>query len=298
MRWAFFLLLFVNVVFLIWHQWPQSDDEPVAVTASNSSSGNKSIRLLHEVENVPKSTAETAEPGTAPTTRRREFPRVPINDSSTATSLAESSRVPVVEPPPPLTEIEKKVMAAEARQAERIEANRAARKSEERAARERPRASATEAAACYTLGPFSALNNAEATFNNFTNLGLLTVLREQEVRSAQQWWVIEATQDEEAAQKRLSELLKKKVADASIITSGEYANMISLGKYSSESLATKRVNALVKLGFRPVVEKHFDSPMRYWVDVDETERPKLTAAQLKDALAGATGIEKQRRACK
>ena len=82
MRWAFFLLLFVNVVFLIWHQWPQSADEPVAVTASKSSSGNKSIQLLHEVENAPKSAAETAEPGTALTTRRREFPRVPINDST------------------------------------------------------------------------------------------------------------------------------------------------------------------------------------------------------------------------
>lgn len=291
MRWAFFLLLFVNVVFLIWHQWPKSDDQPAAVTESKASSGNKSIRLLHEIENVPKSAPEVAAPGNASAARPR------VSDEALRAGTA-AARAPAIESPPPLTEIEKKVMAAEARQAERIEANLAARKSEERAARERPRASATEVTACYTLGPFSALSNAETVFDNLTNLGLLTMLREQEGRSVPQWWVIEATQDEETAQKRLNELRKKKVADATIITIGEYANMISLGKYNSESQATKRVNSLVKLGFRPVVEKHFDNAMRYWVDVDETGRPKLTPAQLKEALAGATGIEKQRRACK
>lgn len=305
MRLAFFLLLFVNAAFLIWHQL-QPSKEPAAVTVAKSSSGNKSIRLLHEVEDSPQNTAEIAGPDGAAPPRAREPARPPADDAPRANSSASrtESKRGSDEPraraePSSLSEIEKKVQVAEARQAERIEANLAARKNEELKARERPPATAEFAtSACFTLGPFSVLNSAEATLANLTNLGLLAVLREHEVRSAQQWWVIDATKDETAAQKRLSELRKKKILDGSLITSGEYTNMISLGKYNSESLANKRVSALVKLGFRPVVEKHFDSTLRYWVDVDETGRPKLTDEQLSDALGGVAGIEKQRRACK
>jgi hypothetical protein len=309
MRWAFFLLLFVNAAFLIWHQLHQPSSEPVVVTATKSPGGNKSIRLLHEVENGTISPAEVFEPANGAAQRAREAARSLADDSSRAGSSvprADSTRrgeelrtTPVIESPPPLTELEKKVLAAEARQAERIEANLAARKNEERAAREHPRPPAEpEAIACYTVGPFNTAGKAESVLVKLSSLGLRTALRDQEVRSAQQWWVIDATKDERAAQKRLDELRKKKVTDASIISSGEYENMISLGKFDSEAQANKRVNALLKLGFRPVVEKHFDSAMQYWVDYDETTRRGVSAAQVKDAISGMEGAEKQKRACK
>ena len=305
MRWAFFLLLFVNAAFLIWHQLHQPSSEPVAVTATKSPGGNKSIRLLHEVESGAKSPAETSEPANGTAQRAREPARPPPDDSARTSTARDDVRTPppaaavTDTAPPPLTELEKKVLAAEARQAERIEANLAARKSEERTAREHPRPTPEpEATACFALGPFSASSKAEAALTKLAKSALRATLREHEVRSAQQWWVIEATKDERAAQKRLDELHKKKVADANIISSGEYENMISLGKYDSEAQANKRVNALVKLGFRPVVEKHFDSAMQYWVDYDEAARRSVTAAQLKDAIGGAGGVEKQKRACK
>ena len=301
MKWAFFLLLFVNAAFLLWHQLHQPSNEPVAVTASKSPGGNKSIRLLHEVETGTRSAAELSEPSSPPAPRKREPTQPPVDDSPRASSArsGDDTRAPAgIESAPPLTDIEKKVLAAEARQAERIEANLAARKNEERGGRQRP--ADGDAIACFTLGPFNALLNAETVSAKLTGLdvGLRVGLREREVRSAQQWWVIEATKDERAAQKRLDELHKKKVADANIISNGEYENMISLGKYDSEALANKRVNALVKLGFRPVVEKHFDSTLQYWLDVDETAQRSVTASQLKNAVGGVEKVEKQKRACK
>jgi len=294
----------VNTAFLIWHQLHQSSSEPVAVTATKSPGGNKSIRLLHEVDSGTKSPAEPLEPTNGSAQRTRESARASADDAPRANPAREEVRTPppaspLVETAPPLTELEKKVLAAEARQAERIEANLAARKNEERAAREHPRPpSEPEATACFALGPFGVLSKAEATLAKLSNLGVRTSLQDHEVRSGQQWWVIEATKDARAAQKRLDELHKKKVTDASIINNGEYENMISLGKFDSEAQANKRVNALVKLGFRPVVEKHFDSTMQYWVDYDETARRSVTASQLKDAIGGAQGVEKQKRACK
>ncbi len=301
MKWAFFLLLFVNAAFLLWHQLHQPSNEPVAVTATKSPGGNKSIRLLHEVETGTRSAAELSEPSSPPAPRKREPAQPPVDDSPRASAARgnDDTRASAgIESAPPLTDIERKVLAAEARQAERIEANLAARKNEERGGRQRP--ADGDAIACFTLGPFKALLNAETVSAKLTGLdvGLRVGLREREVRSAQQWWVIEATKDERAAQKRLGELHKKKVADANIISNGEYENMISLGKYDSEALANKRVNALVKLGFRPVVEKHFDSTLQYWLDVDETAQRSVTAAQLKNATSGTEKVEKQKRACK
>ena len=298
MRLAFFLLLFVNAAFLIWHQLHQPSNEPVAAAAKSASNGTKSIRLLHEMENGNRGAPEVAEPVSTPTPRPRESPRASIEDSPRVNAPPASSTA--TESPPPLTELEKKVLAAEARQAERIEANLAARRNEERSAREHPQPSAEpRATVCFSLGPFKVQDQADAALAKLAKLVLRATFREQEIHSAQQWWVIEATKDERAAQKRLDELHKKKVADASIINNGEYENMISLGVYASEALANKRVNALVKLGFRPVVEKHFDSITHYWIDVDEAgPRSVLTAAQLKDAIGGAQGVEKQKRACK
>ncbi len=320
MRWAFFLLLFLNVAFLIWHEVGQPANEPATVSATKvtkSPGGNKSIRLLHEVDISATSVSATAAPGSTTTApRTREPPRPAADDSSRAGSARggdDSSRAgsarsandlraaSPAEPSLPLSEIEKKVLAAEARQTERIEANLAARKSEERTARERPRSAAEpEATACFALGSFGTLDAAADALAMLASLGLdlRTVLREREIRSTQQWWVIDATKDEYAAQKRLDELHKKKVTDASIISSGEYANMISLGKYDSEALANKRVNALVRSGFRPVVEKHFDSTMQYWVDVAEIGGSKVTDEQLQEIIGAADGVEKQQRACK
>ncbi len=303
MRLAFFLLLFVNAAFLIWHQLHQPSSEPVAV-AKSTGTGTKSIRLLHEMESGSRSAPEIAEPViTTPTPRPRESPRASIEDPPRANARELRTPLPAsggIDSAPPLTDLEKKVLAAEARQAERIEANLAARKREERLARENPPPIAEpDATACFSLGPFKVQEKADAALGKLAKLVLRATFREQEVHSAQQWWVIEATKDERAAQKRLDELHKKKVADATVINNGEYENMISLGVYASEALANKRVNALVKLGFRPVVEKHFDSITQYWIDVDEAgPRSVLTAAQLKDAIGGAEGVEKQKRACK
>lgn len=304
MKWAFFLLLFVNAAFLIWHQLHRPSGQPAAATAAKSQGNIKSIQLLHEIENSSKGAANSAEPANVTTPRPRETQRSPGNDSSRVdTARTDEPRATAppggVEQVPPLSELEKKVLAAEARQAERIEANLAARKNEERAGRERPRpAPESEATACFSLGPFTSPDKADAALAKLSNLALRAVYREQELRSGQQWWVIEATKDERAAQKRLDELNKKKVADASIISNGEYENMISLGRYASEAQANKRVNALVKLGFRPVVEKHFDSTMQYWVDYDETAQHSVTAAQLKEVIGEEQKIEKQKRTCK
>lgn len=307
MRWAFFLLLFVNSAFLIWHQMHKPSNAPVAATTTKSTGGNKSIRLLHEMENGSQN-ADIVEPTSTPAPRPREPAKQPVDDVSRTSSTRgpDEARTPVspasgLESPPPLTELEKKVLAAEARQAERIDANLAARKKEERTAREHPAPVPTpdpEATTCFTLGPFKASDKAEATLAKLSEHVMAATVREQGTYSAQHWWVIEATKDERAAQKRFEELQKKKVADATIISSGEYENMISLGKYASEAQATKRVNALIKLGFRPVVEKHFDNILQYWVDVDETAQQKMTPAQLKDALSQTEGVEKQKRACK
>lgn len=297
MKWAFFLLLGLNVAFFGWQQFQEPAPEPRAPKVK-ASSGGKSIPLLHEVDNGKKTMADVMESGNSK----------PKKKNDTLKPTPEEDRRPVAAEPPPLSEIEKKVAAVEAKHAERIEASIAARKNEARAERAEPPeseppprhevATAPVNRSCYGAGPFTNKGNAEAAIAKLGSIGFSAELRELESKGKQSWWVLDVTQSERAALKRVDEFRKKNVKDAEVVESGDYQGMVSLGKYTDEDQAAARVNALVKLGFRPVVEKSFDSTLQYWIDYEETDNRKLTATQWKEAMGATGSIIKQERTCK
>lgn len=300
MKWAFFLLLGLNVAFFGWQQFQEPAPEP-RVAKVRSSSATKSIPLLYEVDASKKTMADVMESGNSK----------PKKKNGTVKPVLDEEPGPVTDEPPPLTEIEKKVAAVEAKHTERIEASIAARKIEARAERKEPsipppaapppREVAQAPAAsyvCYAAGPFANKGNADAAIAKLQSFSINAELRELEAKGTQHWWVLDATRDERAALKRLGELRKKKVTDAEVVESGDYQGMVSLGKFADEEQASARVNALVKLGFRPVVEKRFDTTVQFWVDYEETEPRKLSADQWKEAMGATGSITKRERTCK
>jgi hypothetical protein len=305
MKWAFYLLLVVNVAFFTWQQTQEPGTAPAPRPTPRSQAGDKSIRLLHEVDKNANSLADVMESGNA-RSRRAAEPAKPAARPAEPEPVA-----PIRETPPALTEIEKQVAALDARRAQRSEAAVATREANERAnqrriaeaervttpppAREEP---VPEKRTCYTAGPIADQANAEAVQTRLENLGIVARKRTEEIAGKTQYWVLDVTRDERAAQQRLMELRKKNVNDADIVREGEYENMISLGKYPQERDATARVNKLVKLGFRPVVEKIDNVTTRYWIDFEETSRSGPDATQWREVTAGIGRVEKKERACR
>jgi hypothetical protein len=303
MKWAFYLLLVVNIAFFTWQQMQEPDATPVSRPAARTQSGANSIRLLHEIDKNAKSMADVVESGNARSRRAAEAPKPAQRPAEPEPGAPEP------EASPDLTEIEKQVAALDARRAKRSEAVVATREANERASQrrvaeaERPAAPPTreepapEKRTCYAAGPFADQGGAEAVQTRLENLGIVATKRSEEIAGKSQYWVLDVTRDERAAQKRLMELRKKDVNDADIVREGEYENMISLGKYAQERDATARVNKLVKLGFRPVVEKVDNATTRYWIDFEATARHKLDAEQWQEITAGVGRVEKKERAC-
>ncbi len=298
MRWAFFLLLFVNVAFFIWAQTDTAEPEPAAPVSAPKSNVKNSIRLLHEMEADAKSMADIMESGNTPKPKRGREPARPKG--------VERPPAPAVDEPPetpPLSDVEKQVAAVEARHNQRIEATLAAQEKDER---RRDEDSVTppkldqpvlENRVCYMLGPFGLKADALDIAGKLVGMGQTAVEREEQVKGAMKYWVIEVARDARTAQKRLKELREKKIDDAEIVAEGDYAGMILLGVYDDENVAQTRLNAIVKLGFRPVLERQNEKKSRFWVDVEETGR-KLSGAQLKELLTGFDGIDKRERTCR
>jgi hypothetical protein len=274
---------------------------PIVVAPVQSDSKN-SIRLLHEVDADAKSMADIMESkNNSKPKRGREPPKPKVVEAQPEVVPAETS----ASEPPPLSDIEKQVAAVEARHAERIEATLAARAKDELARRESTRLA--EAASprrerqsvervCYSLGPFGLKADALDVAGKLVGMGQTAVEREEQVRGEMKYWVIDVTRDARAAQKRIKDLTDKKVEGAEIMTEGDYQGMVLLGVYDDEAAAQARLNAIVKLGFRPVMEKQAEKKSRFWVDVEETDR-RLSAAQLKEVIGGG-GIDKRERTCR
>jgi hypothetical protein len=273
------------------------------VTAAPPVDSKNAIRLLHEIDADAKSMADIMESKNTSKPKRGREASAPKEVQVPPPAPAESK----ANEPPPMSEIEKQVAAVEARHNERIEATLAARAKDEAARREstrlataappaRPEPPAAERI-CYSLGPFGLKADALDIAGKLVGMGQTAVEREEQVRGDMKFWVIDVTRDTRAAQKRVKELADKKVEGAEIMTEGDYQGMVLLGVYDDEASAQARLNAIAKLGFRPVMEKQAEKKSRFWVDVEETDR-RLSAAQLKDVIGGISGIDKRERTCR
>ncbi len=305
MRLAFFLLLAVNIAFFVWAQLQSPPTEIPVVSAPPQQNSNNTIRLLHEVDPGAKSMADimesknTAKPKRATEPKKAKEPDV--------VSPSEAAAPPTVVEPPPMSDIEKQVAAVEARHNERIEATLAARARDDQARRKSAQIAEAESPSrnvapavqrvCYSLGPFGLKADALDVAGRIVGLGQTAVEREEQVAGELKYWVIDVTRDTRAAQKRVKELAEKKVEGAEVVTEGEYQGMVLLGSYNDESAAQARLNEIVKLGFRPVLEKRTDKKSRFWVDVEENDR-RLSPAQLKDVIGDIRGIDKREKTCR
>lgn len=308
MKLAFILLAVVNVAFFLWAQTLPEPERATQTFEAHDRDGDKSIQLLHEMNPSSKTMGDIMESGSARKPKIKKEPaRVPKDPERAAAMVGAPPPVDPLPVSPPLTDIERQVADVEARHTQRIEATLAARAADERKQRgvERdeppPRESRVAMAeiprTCYTLGPFGLKADALDISGKLIGLGQTATTREEQVKGGLRYLVIDATRDKRAAEKRLKELTDKKVEGAEIILEGDYENMVMLGSYDNESEAQARLNAIVKLGFRPVMEKHTESRPVYWVDVEDGSRP-LSPSQLREVISGFEGIDKRERLCR
>jgi hypothetical protein len=171
-------------------------------------------------------------------------------------------------------------------------------------AREAPAAAASPAAAaaeeaalrCVSIGPFLDLTEAARAATRLRELGYGPRQRVSEGAVWSGWWVaLERVEGREAAEQVVERLRQFGVMDAYIMP-GEAAGVtVSLGLFSEESRALRRLDEVKALGYEPVVTERQRSGTVYWIDTDLPVPGRLPDLALLEGEQGRiTRIEMQR----
>jgi len=144
--------------------------------------------------------------------------------------------------------------------------------------------------ACIELGPIAA---AEAGRAEEAASALASGLKisQRRVDDAMRWWVyIPPLPTRAAANQRVAELKKQGIADSQLISDDSvWRNAISLGVFSSEDAASRRLDELTRRGVRGVQSAPREGRgARVYLQLrDATERVRLKFVDLKDGFPDA-----------
>ena len=127
----------------------------------------------------------------------------------------------------------------------------------------------TGVARCISLGPFRDLAEASQASSTMRGSGYAprTRLAEGDVWAG--LWVYLADLPSRAeAQRAMSVLKQRGIADAYIMPAADQTNVISLGIFSEAQRAQRRAEEVRSLGFTPSVADRTRKDTVYWIDID------------------------------
>lgn len=253
-------MVVLNIIFFSW-QLARSDD-PVPTTKSNSENKNsryQTITLLHESSqlNVSNSRSISAPTSVTRFATKQNAKQTPVTPSK---NKSISSRL------------------GEAR-------------------KEKEKLAKNEIVSCFKLGPYNVKLNAENALARTKSYGAVVNLYSEEKRERFRYWVLIPTRSKQAALKKIKSFKEKGIDDVYLIREGKKKDNISLGIFRERSTAKKRIQQLQKLGFGPVVEKHYKVRNEFWLTIKETVRGPLSGKAWEDIMGDIDDIVKSEESC-
>lgn len=130
---------------------------------------------------------------------------------------------------------------------------------------------------CFSIGPFESEADAEE-FNTQHLADRVSRInkRPDEGLKKKLFWVYLAPENsEQTARQKLQDLQREGVKDSMLIHKGGLKNAISLGVYSSQEAANRRLAELGKKGYQPVVVPRYQAQTVYWIGLKLTPGESL-----------------------
>ncbi len=258
MKWFCIVLLVLNVLYLGW-EYRRGVGRAIVEPQPQTVFGAEPLKLLSELERLPGPRVEKTGDG-------------PKMNRAAKQSPARQKQLP--------PENKKPVMAALAELPD-CKAPAVADSSAQ---------SAPNRLRCHVIGPFFSAQTALDYGSLLNKHGALAAPRERECKEdlGRVWIYLPPGRAPGWLSKQLEDLRQKGIEDFMAIRSGPMKDAISLGVYSTEKLAQRRLEQLRAKGVRPTLSAHYQVREEYWLDV------KLAAARLPAKLpagAGAHQIE-------
>ncbi|MGH8594635.1 MAG: SPOR domain-containing protein [Gammaproteobacteria bacterium] len=258
MKWFCIVLLVLNVLYLGW-EYRRELERTIVEPRPQTVFGAEPLKLLSELERLPSPRVEKASAGP-------KMKRAAKQSPAQQKQLAPENEKPVVAALAELPDCKTPAAADSSAQ------------------------SAPNRLRCHVIGPFLSAQTALDYGSLLNKHGALAAPREQECKEdlGRFWIYLPPGRAPDWLSKQLADLRQKGIEDFMAIRSGPMKDVISLGVYSTEKLAQRRLEQLRAEGVRPTLSPHYQVREKYWLDV-KLAAPKLPAKL--PAGAGAHQIE-------
>ncbi|MDH3316908.1 MAG: hypothetical protein OER43_14235 [Gammaproteobacteria bacterium] len=134
---------------------------------------------------------------------------------------------------------------------------------------------------CYSIGPLEDDAQIAAMRTWLVALGGNPVLRVDERRELERYWVyFPPVQTQEEALQKVERMRSEGIEDVIAVPKGDMANAISLGVFSQRISLERRLQELKKLGYEPSIMPRYRTEEASWFDVSFEEGERLSQSEL------------------
>ncbi len=257
MKWLFIILLLFNVCYFGWEL-----DRQTRIEVSNSvrpftvPANVQKLVLLEELENLPGATPVISSSVADENETRNEikgegtveggveFPGEKDSLLQNIVSMMDQGDVM----------IEKKLIEELVSSPPEFTTNHAQEPEEERML-------------CVSFGPFAESYQASELSNWLKKNEIQTKQRTESDRKDQLFWIyLSPSESKDEAIAAIEELRGKGIHDYKLIDKGNLQNAISLGLFSNQAAANRRLNELKNIGYLPIMVPYHKTQSIIWVD--------------------------------
>lgn len=150
---------------------------------------------------------------------------------------------------------------------------------------------------CTLVGSFKRLLKAEYFVERLQSLGLSAEVKNLVVDSQPGYWLhLPPEKSRKEALRRLSELQRRGI-DSYVIPSGNLANGISLGMFSSKERADSMMSSVSAQGYKPQIVDVPREQKEIWAFLPQGEAAKLSDERWSELLSSEEYIQKRQNVC-
>ena len=151
---------------------------------------------------------------------------------------------------------------------------------------------------CYTLGPLLSEKAIRKLESSVSDLGYEVQTRALEQQEISGYWVFLPPYDSRAkALEVAAELARKGIKDYYVVTDKENRNAISLGLFSDQGRANRRMAHIRTLGYQPRKLARYRDKTYYWLDYTETSDQPLSEDVWSDLGSSKQKVQRLDRSC-
>jgi hypothetical protein len=151
---------------------------------------------------------------------------------------------------------------------------------------------------CYTLGPLMNEKAIKRLESRVSELGYSVNTRAIEQQETSGYWVfLPPYESRKKALEVAAELARKGIKDYYVVTDKENRNAVSLGLFSDQARANRRMAHIRSLGYQPRKLVRYRDRTYYWLDYDESSDKPLPEEVWADLDSSKQKVQRLDRSC-